>query len=501
MNSENAGSGKSIVRNSLYGFSTWILPLGLSFFATPILVKALGDSDYGIYALVLGFIAYSFNFGIGRAVTKYIAEFRATGQDDRIREILSATFLLNFAVGLIGSVIIVSISKWLVADVFKIEPEFQTKTVYALYLSTGIIFSSMLIQVFSAVLQGIQRFDVYSKIYNFNIIGLIAGNIALALLGYGLLTLLVWNLIISGLTCAIYFIAARILLPEFGIGFGFSKESLKLVLKFSYGVIGYQILANFLLLFERGWITRKLGTEALTYYVVPMMLALYIHSFISSLMIIVFPLASELNENRKKLLRLYLKATKIVCIFTCFLAVTLIVLSKTFLTLWLGAEFADRSAILLIIHTITFSILAVQIVSWQMTEGLGFPNYIFKMFSVCLIIAVSGFVLTADLYGNTGIALSRLAGFAAITGSIFYIENWFFGNIQWRFWLRVLATLLIAGAAAGAVEYIVSSRLPLSWIYYLISVGTGGVVYLFLVWIMGLVTKEERAMVKGLFAR
>ena len=61
-------------------FSTWFLPLGLSFFATPIIVKALGDEDYGIYALVLGFIGYSFNFGIGRAITKYIAEYRASGE-------------------------------------------------------------------------------------------------------------------------------------------------------------------------------------------------------------------------------------------------------------------------------------------------------------------------------------------------------------------------------------------------------------------------------------
>ena len=145
-------------------------------------------------------------------------------------------------------------------------------------------------------------------------------------------------------------------------------------------MIGYQILANVLLLFERGWITRQLGAESLTYYVVPMILGLYIHSFISSLMLVIFPLASELKDKKERLLKLYTKATKIVVFLVVFMATTLIVQSKFFLTLWMGAEFAEKSAVLLVFHTITFGLLAILTVSWQMTEGLGYPNYNFKIF-------------------------------------------------------------------------------------------------------------------------
>ncbi len=91
---------ESVFRNILYGFSTWFLPLGLSFFATPLIVKSLGDQDYGIYAWVLGFIGYSFNFSFGRAITKYIAEFRANGENDRIPDLISSAFFINIIVGL-----------------------------------------------------------------------------------------------------------------------------------------------------------------------------------------------------------------------------------------------------------------------------------------------------------------------------------------------------------------------------------------------------------------
>ncbi len=51
-------TSRSILKNVLFGFSTWILPVGLSFAATPIIIKNLGNSEYGIYALILGFVAF-----------------------------------------------------------------------------------------------------------------------------------------------------------------------------------------------------------------------------------------------------------------------------------------------------------------------------------------------------------------------------------------------------------------------------------------------------------
>ena len=311
-------NSKSIARNSIYGLSTWLLPLALSFIATPVIVKSLGHEDYGIYALVLGFIAYSFNFNVGRAITKYLAEYRAGGESEKSAEVISATLFINLMLGGIGLVLILASAKFLVADVLKIEGDAQQKTLYALYIAALTIFFLMLNQVFNAILQGLHRFDVYAKIYNLNNIFLIAGNLFLALSGFGLLSLLGWNLLITALSALLSAITAKRLVPELSIKLKFRRETLKLVFSYSSGVIAYQILANVLLLFERSWITGKLGAESLTYYVVPMMLALYIHGFIASLMLVIFPLASELKNEREKLLRLYQKATKIVSFLAVF---------------------------------------------------------------------------------------------------------------------------------------------------------------------------------------
>lgn len=494
-------TGKSIIKNVFYGFLTWILPLGLSFVATPIIVRTLGDADYGIYSLVLGFIGYSFTFSIGRAITKFIAEYRANGENEKIREVISTTLFINIAVGVFSVLIICLSAEWLVSDVFKIAENAREKSVYAMYVAAFVIFSTMLSQVFNAVLQGIHRFDIYSKILNSSSFALLFGNIVLAFLGYDLLTLLVWNLSITFLTAIVFAISAKRFLPEFGITFRLKSDTLKLVLRYSSGIIGYQILANFILLFERGWITRQLGSENLTYYVVPMSLGMYIHGFISSLMLVIFPLASELKNDSEKLLRLYLKATKIVCLLVVFLVTTLIVDSNAFLSVYMGADFAAKSSTLLMLHAISFGSAAILTVSWQMTEGLGYPNYNFSVFVVCLVLCVGFMVLLTQNYGNVGVAVARLIGFCTIFFSIFYVEKWFFKKIQFRFWTKIILSLTVAAGFAGLTQYFVINNLKLNWIAFILSVFCGGIVYLSTLWIMDFVSNDEKILIKGILSR
>lgn len=501
MTEKTAENSKKIVRNVIYGFSTWLLPLALSFVATPIIVKSLGHEDYGIYALVLGFIAYSFNFNVGRAITKYIAEYRSVGETVKITEVISATLFINLALGGIGLLTIFSTAGLLVTDVLKIQTEAQEKSVNALYIAGLTIFFLMLNQVFNAILQGLHRFDVYAKIFNFNNILLIAGNLVLALKGFGLLYLLSWNLLITAVSATISATVAKRLLPEFSLNLKFRRETLKSVFGYSSGVIAYQILANILLLFERSWITGKLGAESLTFYVVPMMLALYIHGFIGSLMLVIFPLASELKNEKKKLLGLYQKATKIVSFLAVFLGATLIVESRIFLTLWIGADFAEKSTTLLILHTITFSLLAIEIVAWQMTEGLGYPNYNCYLFVICFIISIFGMIWLSPDYGNFGVAFARMIGFGTLFLSIFYVEKTFFDKIYLKFWLKLFGVLAVSILFTVIVESFLTVKLGVSWFSLIFSVAVGGLVYCLTAWLLGFITDDEISLLKRIIKR
>jgi O-antigen/teichoic acid export membrane protein len=58
LNLSAAMKRNSLLKNTIFGFLSWFLPLGLSFVATPIILHGLGIEKYGLYTLVLGFISY-----------------------------------------------------------------------------------------------------------------------------------------------------------------------------------------------------------------------------------------------------------------------------------------------------------------------------------------------------------------------------------------------------------------------------------------------------------
>lgn len=498
MEARKSETSKSIFRNVIYGFSTWFLPLGLSFIATRLIVKALGAQEYGVYQLILGFVGYSFNFNFGRAITKYIAEFRANDENEKIPDLISSAFLINLAVGLFSVAVICFFADWFVLFVLKIDVGARDSSVTALYIASAIIFFTVLNQLFNSILQGIHRFDVYSKVFNLNNFVLLMGNLLLAVYGYRLIGLFVWNLVVTAVTCIVFAASAKKLLPEFNFDLKFRSNAAKLIIKYSSGVIGYQILSNFLMLFERGWIIRRLGSESLTYYIVPMNLAINVQALIASLVLVTFPLASELKNDAEKLLRLYIKATKLVLLLVAFMATTLIVESKLFLSLWMGAEFSEQSWLLLIIHTVTFSIIAIQTVSWQMTEGLGHPNYNFRLFLLCLLISLALMIGLVTDYGNTGVAIGRMAGYAAIFISVFYVENWFFKKILWKFWLKALAILAAASIVTAFVENFIMQNFLQNWLVFIGATVCGMIVYVCIVLLMGFISEDEKFLLKKL---
>jgi O-antigen/teichoic acid export membrane protein len=494
-------TSKSIAKNIGFGFLSWILPIGFSIYATPKILNGLGHADYGVYSLILGFISYSFTFGIGRAATKYIAEYRQTTETKKISEAISATLFVCVIVGLFGAIFISLTANWLTVDVFKVESSLQSITIQSFYLAAATIFVMMLSQVFSGIIQGIHRFDIYSSILNFNSFSTLIGNIVLVYFGFGLVPLLWWNLLTNAITCYFYYIYAKKYLSIFKLNFRFSQKMLRQVSRFSLGLVVYQVFANLTFLTERGLITRQFGTENLTYYILPMTLAMYVHGVISSLTLVLFPLASELTDQPEKLLRLYTKATKIVCGTVVFIGGSLIVVSKLFLTLWVGSEIALKSSNLLIIHSVTFSILAVMIISWQLREGLGlaFANGILGL--SWFIISVPLMFILGDYYGLEGIGIARMIGLFPIVVATFYFEKKIFKQVPVAFWLELLLKLGITFSMACIGEIMVLNYLAETWTTLVIAGFTGAIVFVSGLWFVNFITPDEKLYIRNLIKR
>lgn len=494
----------SLPRNILFGFLSALLPLISTFVVTKFVLEGLGAVEYGLLALVLGFVSYSFTFGIGRAVTKFVAEFRATGEFEKINEVLSATLFLNLLVGVFGAGVLILLARIFVVDVLLIENQLQAKAVVGFYIAAVTIAFVMMQQIFSAVLQAVGRFDWFSHITTIFSTLLSAGNLVLVLFGGDAITLLWWNLGTTAASVLAFYVAARRLLPEARFGFKFSREIFRLVANFSVGVIGYQIFGNLLLLFERSFITRTLGTESLTFYVVPMTLAMYIHVFMISVSLALMPLTSEIEAGKDatRLLAIYERATKYVWLIVFFVVLSLSIGSSAFLTLWLGADFAARAGSILTFHSITFGSMSLLVIAWQITEGLGKPSRnAWLVFVWAVLGAGLMFVLTPQ-FGLSGAAAARAASVGlSVPFFVGLIERATFGKIQFEFWLKTLPLLILATAASGAAEYFLLERLPFGWFGLTAVMFAGGLIYLAILFLIGFFSAEERIWIRQFAAR
>lgn len=484
-------TGTNVIRNIAFGALTWVGPMALSLIATPFIVRALGLEGYGIYALVLGIISYSFNFGVGRAATKYVAEYQGTEDRAKIGPIISSSLVVSLGLGVFAILVIGLLAPWLVISVLGIGPKFQETATTALYIAAGVIVVTLLNQLFGSILQGLHRFDVYSKLFNLTNFAVVIGSLALALAGFGLTALLAWNLGVLAVSVVLNGIASKRLLSDVSMFSGLDRFSLKKVLYYTSGVVGYQLLGNVLLLFERGYITRALGSDQLTYYVVAMAIGLYLHGFSTSLLLAIAPVASEQTRDTERLKKLYVRSTKLIGLIVVFVTAVLLVSGGKFLTLWMGPEFAQEATLILKFHTITFSLLSVAGVAWFMREGLGVPKHNLIVSAICFVVTMS-LMLSTTQFGNLGMAISRLVGFSVMFLSIFEFERWLFGRVDLTFWLHNSLRLLGAAVPASLLIFILLQVLPLGWPAYIVAVACSGIVYCGILWFSGYADPSER---------
>lgn len=501
MQTEPVDKRKRFFRNSIFGLLSWLLPIIPTMIATPIVLKRLGDEQYGVLAAMLSFIAYFFTTAIGKVAAKYVAEYRANGESEKISPMISATIIFGVSVTLVLSLIAFIFAKTIVIDALVIPEPLQEQAVTGIYIACATILSIVLAQVFQFALQGLHRFDWYLLLTNLTSVSFSLGSIAIVLLGYGWIALLAWNLATWSIVGVVSFFAARRLLPECRLTLNIPSDVWRSVRQYVWGIVGYQLFGTLLLFFERVWILRNFGGEAMAYYVIPMTLALYLHLFTASLVLAMFPVVNELLNEPDKLRDLYQKATKLVLTLLAFAVLSVVVCGKVFLTAWLGEKYAEVCYVMLVVQSITFAILALNTIAWQVAEG--FRSAALNAYGTIawMVVGVIAMIVLSQTWQTNGVAGGRLAGVLIFIPLVFYIEKRFLGGIFWKFWGSTVIRVLIAAIPAVGVELLITRSFRPSWLTFIGSVVVGALAYAGTLILTGFIDDSEKKMAADLLAK
>ena len=198
--------GTRLIRNSLFNlFNTFFLMM-VTWVLSIWIARRLGPANYGIFNLVLWFagtVSWIVGMGLIHAVTKFVAEHDGKNERATIRAIIFFVLKIEVALSIVTTGVLIFF-RTPIADYFFTPNESFFFFLAALGLLPGVITA-----IFSAAIEGIQKFEYFTwsslVITPFSV----AAKIAVLLAGKGISGLLVVMLIFSCINAVFYFFVLR----------------------------------------------------------------------------------------------------------------------------------------------------------------------------------------------------------------------------------------------------------------------------------------------------
>ncbi|MCG3170770.1 MAG: hypothetical protein CALGDGBN_02338 [Pseudomonadales bacterium] len=413
----------AVVRNSLANFGGAALPALVTLFTLPVIVTQLGEAEYGVLALIVAIVGYFaiIDVNVTAGSVKYLAEFHAKAEKTKIAQVVSLGLLIYLLIGMVGGVGIVLAAPWLVSQVFQIPPALQDVSTLALRIGgVGFLFGQLQLYL-QSIPQSLGRYDIsagYEASFGVLVPLLTVG---VALLGGGLVSVVVVRLLASIVNVVLLGRRNRRLLPEYRWAFP-AREIVDQVLSFSGFAYLKNIAAVTYVQADKLIIGALADMQALTLYAVPFTLVSRVFNMTYRLGAVMFPASSALaaKDEMERLRRLYLVAVRYTVFLNGVIAVMLIVLAYMLLRLWMGEIFAERSSAILALLAGAAFLDSLTNLPTLINDGLGHPRLTGLFAVVRAAIGAASAYLLVGVLGILGAAISQLM-VSAVLGILFLI--------------------------------------------------------------------------------
>ena len=422
--SENIGitiSGRTIAKNTIYNLLGYGVPMLFALFLIPRLINGLGIEKFGILNLawmVIGYFSF-FDFGIGRSLTKIVAEKIGLSQESEIPSLFWTSLFLMFAASLFAGLVLIFFIPSLI-NIFNISTNMRTDaliTFYALAASIPIVSTT-------AGLRGV--LEAYQKFALINVIRVILGIFTFL----GPLLVLIFTTSLYWIVVFLIFIRIIIWLLYLLNCFKVNKnlisvrldfQSIKPVLKFSIWISIANIVGPIIAYSDRFLIGVLLSAAAITFYATPYEIITKLLLIPSSLAGVLFPLFSATYfksvEKSKKILERGIKF-----IFLILYPIIFIIISFSYegMELWLGAKFAYNSYLVLQFLSIGILMNSISLIPNNFFQGIGKPKIptLINLIELPFYIGVMWFAINKG--GITGAALTYMI-MATLDAILMYI--------------------------------------------------------------------------------
>jgi len=456
--------------------------VAVGFFLWPFILHRLGEDAAGIWVLIFSITGYYglFDLGIRSSVIRYVSKAKATHDRESASRLINTSLFSYSCIGLFTFLVTVVVS--LYVDKFhSIRPEFQSSARWLLLMVGGAVSLGFPLGISGGVLEGLQRFDV-QNLTSITTTLLRAALIIVALKhGYGLLMVAFITValpLVSSVVRSI--IAARMLPVPLGLRY-VDRATFREMASYGGTTLIVIIAARLRFRSDSIIIGAFLSTAAITYFNIGARIVDYAGEVVENLAQVFMPMSShsDAQGNLDRLRKIFVGGNRF-CAFTIFpICATLIVLGKSVIEAWVGAQYVDKSYPVLLILLISTTLMLAQAASPRVLFGMSKHK---TWAIVALTEGVVNIVLSVLLvrpYGIVGDAMGTALPLAATT--IFFLP-WHLCrrlNIRMRLYLRE-AYLLPAVLCVPLLIVLLLMKqwfVPHNYLQLIVHLGVAGTVY------------------------
>ena len=443
--------GKRLVINTISNYASLGVNAVVGFFLAPYILTHLGKSSYGIWALTGSLLGYSqlLSLGLNSAVNRWVPMYLVEKNTDGINRVVNTTlffYLLSSVIGAVGvAVLVYGFPDW-----FHVPPSLYTASRLTVALVGAGFIAVVTLNVFSAVLSGLQRYDLTAASDITSDLGRCTGIVAVLSMGYGLVsvaavfaaTIAVRGLlkaILAMRTCVILRINLRLAQwRTFRDMFGYSISTLM----YTSGQLIQRQAALIL-------IGLLFGTTAVTEYAMPLIIISLVVRLVMSGSAAMKPAATHLDtlDRPQQVRKLYLLGTKYALLIALPAIAFFIAYAGPILRIWLREGYMASGPMLLSILAGGAAFYLWHLPAFFIVVGMGKH----RMFGVLTLVTAALSLLAAIILGVVlkmgvvGVAIGFSSSQAAI--AIFLITPYCcrcVGMSVWRELSDSLAPALLA---------------------------------------------------------
>lgn len=466
-------SGQQLFSNCLWNFVGLTAPLLVAAIAIPQLVRGLGADKFGFLTIAWSLIGYFslFDLGLGRALTKLVAEKLGTGRTTEVPSALWTAILLMAGMGCLGAVALALVSSFLVTNVLKIPTLLQHQTLICLYLIAVTIPVVTVTAGFRGLLEAKQQFAGLSLVRIAMGIVTFLGPLAVLPYSNNLPPSLAVLVIARFVTLLAYVAMSIHTEPMLLSHFQLSRSVALPLLRFGGWMTVSNLLSPIMASLDRFIIGSLLSIGAVTYYATPQEVVTKLSLIPSAVVGVLFPaFSAALAGDEGRARSLYSYALRFSLLSLLPFALAIILFAKEGLTLWLGAGFAAASTRVAQLLTLGVVINALAVVPFAYIQAAGRPDLTAKLHMAEVPIYLAMCFWLIRHFGIQGAAIAWTLRIAIDTAACLFIAHRWAKEEQRQLWPNLF---WLAALIGGFVMAIVSH----SVIYKLIFLSTFAAVY------------------------